>query len=102
MLQNMLCAVAAAAMAIATEAMADSSTNGRQQDAHAAAYSMPQHRRWHVAHRSFTHGFGAGSAAYYGYASAFREPGYINVPRILDGACNLPTSACPNEFRNVN
>ena len=101
MLQNMLCAVAVAAMAITTEAMADSSTNSRQQDAHAAAYSMPQHRRWH-AHRSFTHGFGAGPAAYYGYASAFREPSYINVPRILDGACNLPTSACPNEFRNVN
>jgi hypothetical protein len=106
MLRNMLFAFAVATIvapgAMTTEAIAGSS-EGREQDAHSAAYSTPQQRRWHVAHRSFTHGFGG----YYGSAvlpraSAFRVPGYIYVPGIVDGACNLPTSACSNEFRNVN
>lgn len=109
MLRNMLVAAAVAAIVapavVTTEAMAGSST-GRKQDAHSAEYFMSLHR-WHAAHRSFTHGFGVGRTAYFGYAvlpraSAFRGPGYIYVPRIVDDACNLPTSACPNEFRNVN
>ena len=31
------------------------------------------------------------------------EPGYIYLPKkgIVDEACNLPTSACPNEMRDV-
>lgn len=34
----------------------------------------------------------------------FRGPGYHFVPGvgIIDEACNLPTSACPNEYRDVN
>jgi hypothetical protein len=37
-------------------------------------------------------------------ASVFRGQGYVYAPGkgIVDEACNLPTSACPNEFRNVN
>jgi hypothetical protein len=105
MLRSMLFAVAAAIVgsgAMATEATAGWS-DGQGQDAHAAAYSMPQQRHWHVARRSFTRDFGG----YYGYAvrpraSALRGPGYIYVPGIVDGACNLPTSPCSNEFRNVN
>jgi hypothetical protein len=33
-----------------------------------------------------------------------RYPGYLYAPRIgiVDEACNLPTSACPNEQRDVN
>jgi nucleotide-binding universal stress UspA family protein len=36
--------------------------------------------------------------------SIFGGPGYLYVPRkeIVDEACNLPTSACPNEMRDVN
>jgi hypothetical protein len=110
MLRNMLFAVAVTAIvapgANSTRAMAGS-PDGREQDA--AAYSMSQHRRWHVAHRSFTQGFAVGPAPYYGYAvpprvPVFRGPGYVFVPRngIADEACNLPTSACSNEFRNAN
>jgi hypothetical protein len=115
MLRNMLFAVAVAAIvvpgAMTTEAMAGSSTDGREQDAHSAAYSisMPPHRRWHVAHRLFRRGFGVGPAPYYGYTvlprtPVFRGPGYVFVPHvgIVDEACNLPTSACSNEFRPGN
>jgi hypothetical protein len=33
-----------------------------------------------------------------------RYPGYLYAPRIgiINEACNLPTSACPNEQRDVN
>jgi hypothetical protein len=35
--------------------------------------------------------------------NALRMPGYVFVPGrgILDEACNLPTSACPNSERDV-
>jgi hypothetical protein len=115
MLRNILFAVAVAAIVasgpMTTEAMAGSPTDGRDQDAHFAAYSMPQHGRRYVAHRSFRpgFGFGVGPAPAYGYAApprgpVFRGPGYIFVPRagIVDEACNLPTSACSNQFRTTN
>lgn len=36
-------------------------------------------------------------------ANAIRMPGYTYVPGvgILDESCDLPTSACPNEYRDV-
>jgi len=36
-------------------------------------------------------------------ANAIRMPGYIFVPGvgILDESCDLPTSSCPNEYRDV-
>jgi hypothetical protein len=35
--------------------------------------------------------------------NAIRMPGYIFVPGvgILDESCDLPTSSCPNEYRDV-
>ena len=35
--------------------------------------------------------------------NAIRMPGYIFVPGvgILDKSCDLPTSSCPNEYRDV-
>jgi hypothetical protein len=63
------------------------------------AHPATQHRR-HVARREFIPGSGAYNAA---DPSLYRGPGYIYVPRrgILDEACNLPTSTCPNEMRDV-
>jgi hypothetical protein len=47
----------------------------------------------------------AGSATGHGYVppNAIRMPGYVFVPGvgILDEACNLPTSACPNSERDA-
>jgi hypothetical protein len=106
MLRNLLLAAACAAIAAAgvTDAMAGSSTDFGKHHARPAAHSVPQHRR--VVHREFPHGIGSGPAAYYAVApkvSVFHGPGYLYVPRkgIVDEACNLPTSACPNEMRDV-
>ncbi len=66
--------------------------------AHRAHHAYAAHR-WHdVAHR--------GSAPLYNYAlpqGAIVMPGYVFVPGkgILDEACNLPTSACPNSERDI-
>jgi hypothetical protein len=57
--------------------------------AHSAAHSVVKHRR-HVAQSEFFHAFGA-------------APSYVYAPGkgILDEACDLPTSTCPNEKRDV-
>ncbi len=62
-----------------------------KQHARSAAHFVPQHRRRPVAHSVLPQ------------VSVFREQGYVYVPRkgIVDEACNLPTSACPNEMRDV-
>jgi hypothetical protein len=67
------------------------------------------HRRHNYAHRT---PYSAPSATLpyapeYGFlrhvpANAIRGPGYIFVPGvgILGESCDLPTSACPNEYRD--
>jgi hypothetical protein len=95
MLRNILFTAAILAPAILTsDAMAGSSTlpETGKQHARSATHSVPQHRRPLVAHRLRPEG------------SIFRGEGYVYVPAkgIVGAACNLPTSACPNEMRDVN
>jgi len=60
--------------------------------------------RSHVSHRLAR----ASSAPVYGYAGGptqrpILEPGYVFVPGrgILGESCNMPTSTCTNEYRDV-
>lgn len=59
--------------------------------------------RAHASHR-FAH---ASSAPVYGYTGGptrpIQEPGYVFVPGrgILGESCNMPTSTCTNEYRDV-
>lgn len=108
MLRNILFAGAAivAPIAMTTDAMAGSSTETGKQHACWGAYSAPRHHHQHAAYRTFTHGLSRDAGTYYSVlpeVSAFRGQGYVYVPRkgILGEACNLPTSACPNERRDV-
>ena len=87
-----------------------SSRNEKNHQARPAANSLVQYHR-HAArrdttHREFVRGFGYGAPAYNaGPPNLARErwPGYVYLPGkgILDEACNLPTSACPNEMRDI-
>ncbi len=56
----------------------------------------PHHHHQHAIHHTLNHAFVRG-------LPVLREPGYLYVPRvgIIDEACNLPTSACPNDMRDV-
>jgi hypothetical protein len=57
-----------------------------------------------MAHRSGQSARDHGTPAFYAAPPAFyRWPGYTHVPRgaNVDEACNLPTSACPNEMRDI-
>jgi hypothetical protein len=112
MLRIILFAAAAAAIvalvAMTTDARAGSSTSTEtgKQHARSAAHSAPQHNHQHAAHRTFPRAFSDGAGAYYAVLPkvlVFRGQGYVYVPRkgIVDEACNLPTSACPNEMRDV-
>jgi hypothetical protein len=82
-----------APVVLTTDAMAGSSTSTEPMKRHVrpSAHFVPQHRRRPVAHSVAPQ------------VSAFRGQGYVYVPRkgIVDEACNQPTSACPNEMRNV-
>ena len=97
MLRNVLFTAAVAATVapaiLTTDAMAGSATSPEtgKQHARSAAHSVLQHRRRPVAQSVSPQ------------VSAFRAQGYVYVPRkgIVDEACNLPTSACPNEMRDV-
>jgi hypothetical protein len=79
-----------------------------------AVAAAPKHPTGHarnahaVVHRSqVSHRFArASSAPVYGYAGTQRpiqEPGYVFVPGrgILGESCNMPTSTCTNEYRDV-
>jgi hypothetical protein len=96
MLRNLLFAAAAAAIVapvvLTTDAMANSSTSPEtgKQHARLGAHSVPQHRRRLVAHSALPK------------VSVFRRQGSAPGKGIVDRACNLPTSACPNEMRDVN
>jgi hypothetical protein len=97
MLRNTLFTAAVVAIVapvvLTTDAMAGSSTSTETVKRHArsSAHFVPQHRRLPVAHSVAPQ------------VSAFRGQGYVYVPRegIVDEACNLPTSACPNGMRDV-
>jgi hypothetical protein len=112
MLQNILFVAAAAAIValvgVTTDGMAGSSTSAEtgKQHARSAAHCAAQHNRQRAAHRTFTDGFRHGAELYYPVRPKvllFCGQGYVYVPRkgIVDEACNLPTSACPNEMRDV-
>lgn len=67
--------------------------------AHAAAPppyfgSYRPYRGYYTQHRQYVPG--AGDRVIYG-------PGYVYAPGhgILDEACNLPSSTCPNEYRDI-
>jgi hypothetical protein len=86
-------------------------SEGKKLQAHGAAHSAshhgsrPAHRRAMI-HRSGRSAEDDGAPTFYGAPPAFpvyRWPGYTYVPRkgIVDEACNLPTSACPNEMRDI-
>jgi hypothetical protein len=79
--------------------------------------SLPRdkHRAGHAPHWAAHHWRGDQSAVLHvtyggwGYwgppvVATRRYPGYLYATRrgIVDEACNLPTSACPNEQRDVN
>ena len=94
-----------APVVMTTYAMAGSSASTEIGKRHArpAAHSAPQHHHQH-AHRTFTHGLS--NDPYYSVrpqVPVFRGPGYVYVPGkgIVGEACNLPTSACPNEMREI-
>jgi hypothetical protein len=111
-LRNLLVTAAVTAIVapvvMTTDGMAGSSTSTEIGKRHvrSAAHSAPQHHHQLAAHHTFTQGLNNDAAAYYSArpkVSVSRGPGYVYVPRlgIIDEACNLPTSACPNELRNV-
>jgi len=63
-------------------------------------------RHQDAAHRSSRRAVIYGAPAFYATppgVPVYRWPGYTYVPRkgIVDEACNLPTSACPNEMRDI-
>jgi hypothetical protein len=64
---------------------------------HRVGHFAARHGR-HIARREAMPVFGRNDIPGYIY-----EPGYIYLPKkgIVDEACNLPTSACPNEMRDV-
>jgi len=92
-----LCFTSTNAMAISRDH--DETAGSRTRPGHA----MTQHGA-HAAHRQVRHDFREGAPVYRAVVvPAYRWPGYMYVPRkgIVDEACNLPTSACPNEMRDL-
>ncbi len=82
--------------------------------ANSSAYSWPRSKHYaHSSHwryarpgtvyRAPAYGTYSGPGSYGPPAYAYHGPGYIYAPGrgIVDEACNLPTSACPNEMRDV-
>jgi hypothetical protein len=96
----------------ASHAIAHSAAGeGKNSQAHRAAQVTSHHRsreahRRAIAHRSERGAGGQRAPTFYAAPPAvpvYRWPGYTYVPRkgIVDEACNLPTSACPNEMRDI-
>jgi hypothetical protein len=94
---------------LTTGAVADSSAHKTHRSVHPSAYAVGHQ------HRNYAHGFygpsfrpvpAYGAAPDYRWGPgghAYRGPGYTFVPHhgIVDEACNLPTSACTNEMRDI-
>jgi hypothetical protein len=84
---------------LTTEVMAGSSTrDGKHRLAGEAAHAA---HRAHATHREFVRGSAYGATPQ--IVTTGRGSGYFYMPRrgIVDEACNLPTSACPNALRDV-
>jgi hypothetical protein len=82
--------------------------NEKNYQARPTANSLVQYHRHAArratAHREFVRHLGDGAPAYNAAPpNLARWPGYVYLPGkgILDEACNLPTSACPNEMRDI-
>jgi hypothetical protein len=90
---------------IGTEAIAHSPAHhGRGRTAEPAivhAHSLARHRH-HLVRRELPSRQGSYGRPADGVRPYF-GPGYVFVPGrgILDEACNLPTSTCPNEVRDI-
>lgn len=99
--------LAAAALAILLGSPAAIAANG---DKHAKLHRVHRGHAPYAAHR-WREGTQAEALPYrpeYGFlshipANAIRMPGYTFVPGvgILGASCDLPTSACPNEYRDI-
>jgi hypothetical protein len=106
-------APAVVVLLVLMSAVATAGTSSRDEKNHLArpaVHSMAQYHRHaarpETAHREFVRGFGYGAPAYTAAppkVSLERWPGYVYIPGkgILGEACNLPTSACPNEMRDI-
>lgn len=104
----------AAAIAVglsANYAMAHPVGDAKKPAAHRQTPSAAHERNRIVHHRATAPRLVRGTAAYRAppfYAAppgapVYRRPGNAYVPGkgIVDEACNLPTSACPNELRDI-
>ncbi|HBK05844.1 MAG TPA: hypothetical protein DDZ81_08245 [Acetobacteraceae bacterium] len=102
------------AVGLATAALAISLGLPAAAAASGDRYAKP-HRVHHARTLHATHRWPGGAQAEalpsrpeYGFlsrvpANAIRMPGYIFVPGvgILGASCDLPTSACPNQYRDI-
>lgn len=99
-----------AGAALAVSLGAPGAAAAGNQTSHRAAAAHRVHRAYVSSHTYPAHRgqwFGRRNRATYGYANippnAFIGPNYVFVPGvgILGESCDLPTSACPNEYRDV-
>ncbi len=95
-----------ATYATAHAAVGDAKKSSAHRETRAAAHDLNRHMH----HRDAAHRTSRSAGAYvappfYGPPGmpVYRRPGYTYAPRkgIVDEACNLPTSACPNELRDI-
>jgi hypothetical protein len=116
MTRSMLAAAIAlgfgASLATAHAADGDAKSPVAHHESHSAAHALNRHMHHRTsAHRSSGNAAAYGAPPYYTApyytappgVSVYRGPGYTFVPRqgIADEACNLPTSRCSNEYRDV-
>jgi hypothetical protein len=76
---------------------------GPGNDKQAAVAKHRVHHQRIVVHRDLRFPHGVRSDREHIPPNAIRMPGYTFVPGvgILDESCDLPTSSCPNEYRDV-
>lgn len=99
--------LATAALAISLGSPAATAANS---DKYTKPHRVHRERALHMTHR-WPEGRQAEALPYgpkYGFlshvpANAIRMPGYTFVPGvgILGASCDLPTSACPNQYRDI-
>jgi hypothetical protein len=110
MTRGMLLA-AAAAITLGFSANHSAASEGKRPLAQRESHPAVHHRsgeahRAAMAHRSSRRAAAFGPPSFYAGppgVPVYHWPGYLYVPRvgIVDEACNLPTSACPNEMRDI-
>jgi hypothetical protein len=97
----------AANLATAQAAEGDATRPVAHHDSHSTAHALNRHTHHRTSvHRSSRNAAAYGAPPYYTAPPGipiYHRPGYTYVPRqgIADEACNLPTSRCPNEYRDV-